>query len=108
VTSSVQLAGVLVVFGLLIAPASCAAILFATIGPRLLAGWLIGSVASGAGIAASAFWDLPTGAAVVTALGVGFALAVLGSAFLRDSGQSSRLSEVENGPTPSARRTRPR
>ncbi len=86
VTSSVQLAGVLVVFGLLIVPASCAAIFFATIGLRLLAGWLIGSVASGAGIAASAFWDLPTGAAVVTALGAAFALAVLSSALLRDSG----------------------
>ena len=85
VTTSVQLAGVLVVFGLLIAPASCAAILFASIGLRLFAGWLIGGVASGAGIAASAFWDLPTGAAVVTALGVAFALAVLSSACLRDS-----------------------
>jgi len=86
VTSSVQLAGVLVVFGLLIVPASCAAIFFATIGLRLLTGWLIGSAASGVGIAASAFWDLPTGAAVVAALGAAFALAVLGSAFLRDSG----------------------
>jgi ABC-type Mn2+/Zn2+ transport system permease subunit len=66
-------------------PASCAAIFFATIGPRLLAGWLIGSLATGVGIAASAFWDLPTGAAVVTALGIAFALAVLGSAFLRDA-----------------------
>jgi zinc/manganese transport system permease protein len=83
VTSSVQLAGVLVVFGLLIVPASCAAIFFATIGGRLLAGWLIGTVASGAGIAASASWDLPTGAAVVTALGVAFALAALGSTFSR-------------------------
>ena len=86
VTSSVQLAGVLVVFGLLIVPASCAAIFFASIGLRLLAGWLIGSVGSAVGIAASALWDLPTGAAVVAALGAAFALAVLGSAFLRDSG----------------------
>ena len=85
VTSSVQLAGVLVVFGLLIVPASCAAIFFATIGLRLLAGWLIGSAGSGVGIAASALWDLPTGAAVVAALGAAFALAVLGAAFLRDS-----------------------
>ena len=81
VTSSVQLSGVLVVFGMLIVPASCAAIFFATIAHRFLAGWLIGTVACGAGIAASAFWDLPTGAAVVTALGVAFALAALGSIF---------------------------
>ena len=85
VTSSVQLAGVLVVFGLLIVPSSCAAIFFGSIGLRIFAGWLIGSIASGIGIAASAFWDLPTGAAVVTALGAVFALAVLSSAFLRDS-----------------------
>ena len=83
VTSSVQLAGVLVVFGLLIVPASCAAIFFATIPRRLLAGWLIGTIACSAGIAASAFWDLPTGAAVVTALGFTFALAALGSIFSR-------------------------
>ncbi|MDH3225513.1 MAG: metal ABC transporter permease [Thermoleophilia bacterium] len=81
VTSAVQLAGVLVVFGLLIVPASCAAIFFATISRRLLAGWLIGTIACSAGVAASAFWDLPTGAAVVTALGFAFALAVLGSIF---------------------------
>jgi zinc/manganese transport system permease protein len=86
VTSSVQLAGVLVVFGLLIVPASCAAIFFATIGLRLLAGWLIGTVASGAGVAASVFWDLPTGTAVVTALGIAFALAALGSTFSRLAG----------------------
>ena len=83
----VLIAGVLVVFGLLIVPASCAAIFFATIGLRIFTGWLIGSVASGIGIAASAFWDLPTGAAVVAALGAAFALAVLGSTFLRDRGQ---------------------
>jgi zinc/manganese transport system permease protein len=81
VTSSVQLSGVLVVFGMLIVPASCAAIFFAGIAQRFFAGWLIGTAACGAGIAASAFWDLPTGAAVVTALGVAFALAALGSIF---------------------------
>ncbi len=81
VTSSVQLSGVLVVFGMLIVPASCAAIFFVAITQRFLAGWLIGTLASSAGIAASAFWDLPTGAAVVTALGVAFALAAFWSIF---------------------------
>jgi len=81
VTSSVQLSGVLVVFGLLIVPASCAAIFFAKISNRLLASWFIGTISSSAGIAASAIWDLPTGPAVVTALGVAFALVVTGSIF---------------------------
>jgi len=58
-----------------------AAIFFAAIAQRFLAGWLIGTAACSAGIAASAYWDLPTGAAVVTALGVAFALAALGSIF---------------------------
>jgi ABC-type Mn2+/Zn2+ transport system permease subunit len=62
-------------------PASCAAIFFAGIAQRFFAGWLVGTAACGAGIAASAFWDLPTGAAVVAALGVVFALAALGSIF---------------------------
>ncbi len=79
VTSSVQLSGVLVVFGLLIVPASCAAIFFGSISSRLLASGLIGTISCSAGIAASALWDLPTGAAVVAALGVAFALAVIGS-----------------------------
>ncbi len=81
VTSSVQLSGVLVVFGLLIVPASCAAIWFASLSNRLLAGGATGAISCGAGIAASALWDLPTGAAVVTALGVVFAMAMVGSAF---------------------------
>ncbi len=81
VTSSVQLSGVLVVFGLLIVPASSAAIFFASISNRLLAGWALGTISCSAGIAASAYWDLPTGAAVVSALGVVFALSVIGSIF---------------------------
>jgi zinc/manganese transport system permease protein len=79
VTSSVQLSGVLVVFGMLIVPASCAALFFAAVAHRLAAGWLIGTLACSAGVAASALWDLPTGAAVVTALGATFALAALGA-----------------------------
>jgi len=83
VTSSVQLSGVLVVFGLLIVPASCAAIYFVQVSSRLYASWLVGGIACSAGIAASAMWDLPTGASVVAALGVAFTLAVLLSGFAR-------------------------
>ena len=79
VTSSVQLSGVLVVFGLLIVPASCAAIFFTRISSRLVASCLIGAISCTAGIAASAIWDLPTGAAVVAALGAAFLLTAIGS-----------------------------
>ena len=70
VTSSVELAGVLLVFSFLIVPSVCAVFLAKRIGARLLIGWLTGVLTSVAGVAASYFWDLPTGAAVVCAFGV--------------------------------------
>lgn len=70
VTSSVEMAGVLLVFSFLIVPAVCGVLLARTIGRRLLVGWLVGALTSVAGIAASYVWDLPTGAAVVCAFGL--------------------------------------
>ena len=70
VTSSVQLAGVLLVFSFLIVPAVCAMMFFNSIARRLMAGWGFGLLGSTGGLAASAKWDLPTGAAVVATFGV--------------------------------------
>ena len=84
VTSSVQMAGVLVVFSLLIVPAACAALFLASLRGRLLGGWLIGTLASAAGVVASALWDLPTGASVIAALGVAFAVSLSASLILRE------------------------
>lgn len=70
VTSSVELAGVLLVFAFLIVPAVCGVLLARTIGRRLAVGWGAGVVTSAAGLAASYLWDLPTGATVVCAFGV--------------------------------------
>ena len=78
-----QLAGVLVVFGLLIVPAASAAIFFVSIADRLIFAWIIGSLACALGIAASARWDLPTGAAVVATLGATFACLALADAIRR-------------------------
>ncbi len=72
VTSSVQMAGVLLVFSYLVVPAVCAMMFFRSIGRRLLAGWGFGVLASAGGLLASAAWDLPTGASVVAAFGVFF------------------------------------
>jgi zinc/manganese transport system permease protein len=77
VTSSVRLAGVLLVFSYLVVPAAIAALLVGGIGARLLVGWLVGAVVSAAGLAAAWRWDLPTGAAVVAAFGVALALTAL-------------------------------
>ncbi len=69
VTSSVQIAGVLLVFSFLIVPAVCAMMFFRGVAPRLVAGWGFGFAVSVIGLAASAVWDLPTGASVVATFG---------------------------------------
>ena len=70
VTSSVRLAGVLLVFAYLIVPATAAAALARSARGRLLVGWALGILVSVAGLVASWTWDLPTGAIVVVTFGV--------------------------------------
>ena len=69
-TSSVRLAGVLLVFAYLIVPATAAAALARSARGRLLVGWALGLLVSVAGLVASWTWDLPTGATVVVTFGV--------------------------------------
>ena len=69
VTSSVRIAGVLLVFSYLIVPAAVGALLSASVTGRLLVGWALGFLVSVLGLSASFAWDLPTGAAVVTTFG---------------------------------------
>jgi zinc/manganese transport system permease protein len=74
VTSSVAIAGVLLVFCYLIVP-SVAAMLYAeNIGPRLAIGWTMGTVVSALGVWLSLQLDLPTGATIVCTFGVVLAL----------------------------------
>jgi ABC-type Mn2+/Zn2+ transport system permease subunit len=70
VTSSVRLAGVLLVFAYLIIPAAMGALLATSVAGRLAIGWGVGVLVSAAGLIAAYRWDLPTGASVVTAFGV--------------------------------------
>ena len=77
VTSSVAIAGVLLVFCYLIVP-SVAGMLFAkTIGKRLAVAWTMGTLVSALGIYLSVKLDLPTGAAIVCTFGI--VLAVMGT-----------------------------
>lgn len=69
VTSSVEVAGVLLVFSFLVIPAVCAVMLAHTVKRRLLTGWVIGTAGSMIGMAVSYVMDWPTGAAVVCVLG---------------------------------------
>jgi zinc/manganese transport system permease protein len=70
VASSVRVGGVLLVFSYLIVPALAGIALGGSIGSRLVIGWVFGAAVSVLGIAASATFDLPTGATVVCAFGV--------------------------------------
>lgn len=70
VTSSVAIAGVLLVFCYLIVP-SVGAMLFANrIGPRLAIGWTMGTLVSALGVYLSVLVDLPTGATIVCTFGI--------------------------------------
>src|SRR5229473_1649542 len=70
VTSSVAIAGVLLVFCYLIVP-SVAAMLYAdSIGRRLAIGWSMGTIVSGLGVYLSLKLDLPTGATIVCTFGL--------------------------------------
>jgi zinc/manganese transport system permease protein len=86
VTSSVAIAGVLLVFCYLIVP-SVAAMLYADrIGPRLAIGWTMGTVVSALGIYLSVKLDLPTGAAMVCTFGLVLILMALVRPMIRRNG----------------------
>jgi zinc/manganese transport system permease protein len=69
VTSSVAIAGVLLVFCYLIVP-SVGAMLFADrVGRRLAIGWIMGTLVSALGVYFSVSLDLPTGATIVCTFG---------------------------------------
>ncbi|MBH1988946.1 MAG: metal ABC transporter permease [Myxococcaceae bacterium] len=65
VTSSVSIAGVLLVFSFLIMPAVASMMFARTIQNRLLIGWGIGASVSMIGMAVSYYFDLPSGPAIV-------------------------------------------
>jgi len=69
VTSSVRIAGVLLVFSFLIVPAVGAILFSDKIASRLFLGWIYGVIASITGIGMSYYFDLPTGATVICVFG---------------------------------------
>jgi zinc/manganese transport system permease protein len=69
VTSSVAIAGVLLVFCFLIVPSVAAMLFTERLGLRLAIGWGMGALVSAAGVALSFLLDLPTGATIVATFG---------------------------------------
>jgi zinc/manganese transport system permease protein len=69
VTSSVAIAGVLLVFCYLIVPSVGAMLFTDRIGPRLAIGWTMGTLVSALGVVLSVKLDTPTGATIVCTFG---------------------------------------
>ena len=69
VTSSVAIAGVLLVFCYLIVPSVGAMLFTDRIGPRLAIGWTMGTLVSALGVFLSVKADTPTGATIVCTFG---------------------------------------
>lgn len=74
ITVSVEIAGVLMVFAYLVAPAIIALASSARWSSRIGLAWLVGLLASAVGLLASYYWDLPSGPAIVCSLGFFLAL----------------------------------
>jgi len=79
VTSSVAIAGVLLVFCYLIVPSVGAMLYAESVGKRLAIGWTMGTLVSALGVYLSLKIDLPTGATIVCT----FALVLIAMAALR-------------------------
>jgi zinc/manganese transport system permease protein len=97
VTSSVAIAGVLLVFCYLIVP-SVGAMLFADrIGKRLAIGWTMGTLVSALGCYCSVFFDTPTGATIVVTFGaVLVVMALAKSVFFKVARKQAKALEVAN------------
>jgi zinc/manganese transport system permease protein len=70
VTSSVKIAGVLLVFSFLIIPAVAALLFFQNTKSRLVFGWLFGIIGSILGMVFSLLFDIPSGATIVVTFAV--------------------------------------
>ena len=106
VTSSTELAGVLLVFSFLVVPAVCGVLLGGSIRSRLLIGWTCGVVTSVAGTAVSYFFDFPTGAAIVCSFGIclavcwGLALLLRRTQLGVGKGSATTVSPAGHSPLP--------
>jgi zinc/manganese transport system permease protein len=97
VTSSVAIAGVLLVFCFLIVPSVTAMLFSERLGPRLAIGWSMGALVSAGGVALSYGLDLPTGATIVATFG-GALLVVAGfRRALRRQGASALTLHARSG-----------
>ena len=105
VTSSVAIAGVLLVFCYLIVPSVGAMLYAERIGPRLAIGWTMGTLVSGIGVYLSLKIDLPTGATIVCTFGLVLILMALARRFVRRTAETGLPQPAAVGPRQSEFRT---
>src|SRR5689334_18450701 len=103
VTSSVAIAGVLLVFCYLIVPSVGAMLYAETVGKRLAIGWTMGTLVSALGVYLSLKIDLPTGATIVCT----FALVLIAMAAIR-AVMGKRVGQVLDLPRAVKRRSEER
>jgi zinc/manganese transport system permease protein len=100
VTSSVAIAGVLLVFCYLIVP-SVGAMLFADrVGRRLAIGWTMGTLVSALGVWFSVWLDMPTGATIVCTFGAVLILMFLIHLLFFHGSQAHRLEGAASAEKP--------
>jgi zinc/manganese transport system permease protein len=95
ITSSVQIAGVLLVFCFLIVPAAFAMLFFAGLRPRLIAAWCLGAVVSFVGLLFS--YDRPSGPVIVCLFGLVLLLAGVVRHVVLSPGRGRALAHVGLG-----------
>jgi len=88
ITSSVQIAGVLLVFCYLVAPSIFAVMFFDELRPRLLTGWAMATLVSAVGLYFS--YDRPSGPTIM----VGFAVALLIGGMMRTLLKAARPAQA--------------
>jgi zinc/manganese transport system permease protein len=99
ITLAVEIAGVLMVFAYLVAPAIIALAASDRWSARLGIAWLLGLLASALGLAASYRWDFPSGPAIVCALGLFLVLYAAWRALAR-RGRGRSRSPAQAEPVP--------
>ena len=108
VTSSVAIAGVLLVFCYLVVP-SVGAMLFAeNIGRRLAIGWTMGTLVSALGVYFSVQLDLPTGATIVCTFGAVLILMFLVHVLFFHGRNAHELQGAASAQNPEDRALQPR
>ncbi|MBN1575376.1 MAG: metal ABC transporter permease [Chitinispirillaceae bacterium] len=98
VSSSVAIAGVMLVFSYLIIPSVFALMLFNSIKGRLICGWIAGFLASTLGLLASFKFDFPTASTITVSLGLLFIASIfIGAKMGRFGKNDMRRQAVKSG-----------